>query len=191
MIDYSKSKIYKIESSETDQIYIGSTCRSLKERLHEHKADYKSYLKGNQHYITSFEIVKYADCYITLIEDYPCESKEDLLKREGKLIKRHDNVVNKKIEGRTHQESMKQYYENNKAKIKESMKQYRDNNKDKIKQHNKEYRENPTKIHCACGSTYVFYHKSDHLKTKKHTKYQNNLEADNSSDSSQYNSDSD
>jgi hypothetical protein len=33
MPDYSNGKIYKLVSDKTDMIYIGSTVRSLKERL--------------------------------------------------------------------------------------------------------------------------------------------------------------
>ena len=32
------------------------------------------------------------------------------------------------------------------------------------------------KINCECGSEYSFAHKHDHLKTKKHIKWQNDQE---------------
>jgi predicted GIY-YIG superfamily endonuclease len=42
--DYSKGKIYKIVCNKTGLVYIGSTCRSLEQRLKEHVYDSKRYL---------------------------------------------------------------------------------------------------------------------------------------------------
>jgi predicted GIY-YIG superfamily endonuclease len=49
-------RIYKIVSSETDDVYIGSTIRTLRERFKEHKERYNSYTMGKK-YTTSFEIM--------------------------------------------------------------------------------------------------------------------------------------
>ena len=52
-------KIYSIRSYETDAIYIGSTKQQkLCKRMVNHKTDYKRYLNGKKHYVTSYEIVK-------------------------------------------------------------------------------------------------------------------------------------
>ena len=37
MVDYSKAKIYKICNDVDDEIYIGSTCQSLSQRMAEHR----------------------------------------------------------------------------------------------------------------------------------------------------------
>ena len=45
-IDYSNSKIYKIQKIDgtvDDDVYIGSTCKSLNERMSVHKCNYKRY----------------------------------------------------------------------------------------------------------------------------------------------------
>src|SRR2546430_243205 len=93
--NYQDGKIYAIRSYQTDSVYYGSTTQTLTERLSLHKSDYKRYLNGNFHFITSFEILKYDDCYIELVEEYPCESKNELEKREGAVIKANNDAVNK------------------------------------------------------------------------------------------------
>jgi hypothetical protein len=50
-------------------------------------------------------MVQYDDCYIELLELFPCNSKEELCKREGELQRLHiDKLVSKRIEGRTRKE---------------------------------------------------------------------------------------
>ena len=109
MNKYIHSKIYKISSPQTDKIYIGSTCKELYERLSKHKNHYRDYLNGKQKYITSYEIIKFSDCIIELIEKVNCDNKKDLLIREGYYIRLYkNNVVNKYIAGRTRNEYKKQ-----------------------------------------------------------------------------------
>ena len=66
---YNSSKIYKICSNLTDNIYIGSTTQSLSQRLSEHVRRCNHYIKIDNNYISSFEIIKLGDYYITLIEE--------------------------------------------------------------------------------------------------------------------------
>ncbi len=68
--------------------------------------------------------------YIELLEDFPCESIEQLCKREGLCIKQI-GTLNLKISGRTKNE----YNEDNKDKIKEQKKEYYELNKDKFKEY--------------------------------------------------------
>jgi len=79
MPNYQNGKIYKIESPQTDQIYIGSTTQKLCDRMTNHRSDFKC-RKGN---CTSFKILEYGDAKIYLIELFPCNSKEELEAREG------------------------------------------------------------------------------------------------------------
>lgn len=92
-------KIYALKSPDTDKIYIGSTSRSLSQRWGEHKADIR-YLQANNpkkgyKKTTATEITKYGNAYIELIEEFKCESREDLLKREREIILKHSNCVNR------------------------------------------------------------------------------------------------
>ena len=127
-MDYKNGKIYSIRSYQTDDVYIGSTCSPLSKRLWGHKNDYKQYLNDKTNYTSSFEIIKFDDNYIELIELFPCGSKDELHKREGEIIRQTDNCVNKRIAGR----SQKEYELDNRDKILEKQKIYRENNRDKI-----------------------------------------------------------
>jgi hypothetical protein len=87
MNKYQNGKIYKLTSKQTDNIYVGSTTKPLVQRMSGHKCDYKC---------TSVEMLKYDDCIIELIEDYPCDSKTELEKREQHYIDLYkDIIVNK------------------------------------------------------------------------------------------------
>ena len=136
MPDYSKSKIYKIVCNITGLIYIGSTLQTLNQRLQEHKRDYRRYLNGKRYYITSFKIIENDNYDIILLEDFPCERKEQLHARERYFIE-NTECVNMNIPTRT----KKEYHEENKEQIKEQRKQYREENKEQIKEQNKQYHE--------------------------------------------------
>ena len=45
MPDYKNGKIYVIKSYETNDVYVGSTCRPLKQRFSRHKSEYKRKVK--------------------------------------------------------------------------------------------------------------------------------------------------
>jgi hypothetical protein len=131
-MDYKNGKIYKIVSDLTDDIYIGSTVQPLYKRLSHHKTTFKS----GKNNCKSIEIIKLGETRIELIEDFPCERKEQLNARKGYHIKLNkDNCVNKNIAGR----NMKQYREDNRAKILESKKKYREDNNAKITEYKKKY----------------------------------------------------
>ena len=141
MLDYSKSKIYRIVCNITGLVYIGSTSQSLIQRLQDHKFKYKSYLNKSNNYTSSFKIIENENYDIILIEDFPCERKEQLHSRERFWIENTD-CVNKNIPTRTKTEYQKNWYENNKDKNKEYQKKWYENNKDKKKKKNKEYYDN-------------------------------------------------
>ena len=94
---YAKGKIYAIRSFKTDKFYIGSTCLDLSKRFYQHKQKFSYNNRFGGDYMTSAELFKLGieDCYIELIEEYKCESRMQLQKREGELIRQHkDQVVN-------------------------------------------------------------------------------------------------
>jgi hypothetical protein len=181
-MDYKNGKIYTIRSYQTDDIYIGSTTQTLTKRLSKHKSDFKRWKKGTYHYVTSYELIKYNDVYIELLELCPCSNKMELFRREGELIRSMD-CINKNVNGRTDKERKeyikeykKEYYQENKEKLKIQMKEYKKENKEKIKEYleanKKKLKE---KFTCACGGKYIYYHKSQHFKTKKHLKFVNQV----------------
>ncbi len=81
--DYSQGKIYKIVCNKTGLIYIGSTYRDLDKRLKEHVDDCKRYLdKKTNHLISSIYVIISNDYKIELIENFPCQNRKELEKRE-------------------------------------------------------------------------------------------------------------
>ena len=51
--DYSQGKIYKIVCNKTGLVYIGSTYRSLEQRIKEHAYDCKRYLEKKSNKLIS------------------------------------------------------------------------------------------------------------------------------------------
>lgn len=96
--NYNESKIYKIISEYTDEIYIGSTTIDLNKRLSIHKNDYIRWEKNKFHYINSFQLIQYGDGYkIELLESYPCNNNKELTDRENYWINQFRSIaVNKK-----------------------------------------------------------------------------------------------
>ena len=196
-MNYKNGKIYNLVSFQTDKVYVGSTTQSLSRRKSKHKMSYNCWLNGNYHYVSSFELIKYNDCDIILLEEYPCENKMELHKREREWIEKL-NCVNKVIPTRTKKEhykdnkedilkKQKQYYKDNKEDVLLQHKQYYEDNKEDVlkkqkqyalknKEHKKEYdKTRQQKINCECGGRYTICHRAGHFRTKKHQEYVKNI----------------
>lgn len=141
MPNYENSKIYCIRSYQCEEIYIGSTIQNLSSRMSKHRSAYKK----NRSTTTATKILQYDDCYIELLEYYPCKNRMELNRKEGQYI-RNNNCVNKIIAGRTIQE-------------------YRLENKVAISNQKK------FNITCNCGSTIRKYSIYNHRISKKHLNY--------------------
>ena len=189
MTDYSQGKIYKIISSECDLVYYGSTVETLKIRLQKHKSSYNLFLKGKKRPMTSFQILEKGNYDIVLVEDYPCNSKEELQLREGEYIK-NNQCVNHNVAGRTPEEyyednherilnQRKQYREKNREIIRHKLKEYNEENREKINQRQRDYNKlNREKINqkiiCnICGSEILKRYLSRHQKSKKCLEHNN------------------
>ena len=153
MVNYANGKIYKIVCNITGKIYIGSTTLSLSQRLVQHRTDYNGWKNGKRKFVTSFGIIENGNYDIVLLEEFPCENKEQLYQRERFYIESLI-CVNKVIPTRTNKEyridnadKIKEYYIDNIDKIKDHQKNYYIDNADKIKEQSKLYRlENTDKI---------------------------------------------
>ena len=155
---YQNGKIYKIVDNGYNKCYIGSTIEALSTRMAKHRARYRFYLNGGD--TKSFKVWDIFDefgmvnCKIELVEEYPCENKIQLQKREGFHIQ-NINCVNKRVEGRTAQE-------------------YRDQHKDEKQQYDAEYRRNnkeriSEKFVCEiCQVCYTRRNRARHEKSLKH-----------------------
>ena len=134
MVDYQNAKIYKLWSPSQNLVYIGSTTQKLSQRKTKHVSDFKSWQNGKMNFVTSFSVLEFEDHRIELIENYPCNSKEELLKREGYYIKELD-CINKCVSGRT----QKEYYQDNKEELAKKHKEYYQNNKEELAKKKKQY----------------------------------------------------
>ena len=183
MPNYANGKVYKICSYNSD-VYYGSTCLKLCQRLAKHVSDWRLF-KLNKTYVsrvTSFSILEQGNYYIELVETVPCASKEELQIREKYWIKNNNCVNYYKNLSRTQRESIEYsatYYQNNKQAISAKTAIYRTLNKDIIKIKKKEYAErNAEKIKahrsenilCDCGNYYTRLHRKRHIETDYHKK---------------------
>lgn len=111
---------------------------------------------------------------IFLVEDYPCERKEQLLMRERLYIENYE-CMNKVIPVRLYDEMIKIKKEYKKKRYKEdeeyrnkmieTSSQYYHDNTERIKQYKNE------KYTCECGGRFTKSHRARHRATKKHQKF--------------------
>jgi predicted RNA-binding Zn-ribbon protein involved in translation (DUF1610 family) len=160
---YKNSKIYQITDLAYTECYIGSTTQQLSCRMSGHRRKYR-HVRNKTAYSLECSIFELFDkygvenCKIELIEDYPCETKEQLLKREGYHIQT-TCCVNRRIAGRTNTE-----YRNEHRYIKRVLdKIYRDTHKEQVLKWKR------TPFTCpTCGSCIMKAEKARHERSKKH-----------------------
>ena len=159
---YEKGKIYKITDVGYNKCYIGSTCETLSKRIDRHRCCYRRYLTHQDGWTTSFLLFEefgIENCKIELIENYPCNSKEELVRREGHYIKETE-CVNKVVSGRTKREYFLDNYEHLTRWRKEYVKKYNQENKEKKSEYDKQR----------------YNEKREHILQRVKTYYENNLE---------------
>ena len=78
-------------------------------RMAKHRHDYKIGKSCSSKMLFSED---YDNCKIILIENYPCDNKEQLHKQERCWVEKYD-CVNKNIPSRTLKEYQKEYYQEN------------------------------------------------------------------------------
>lgn len=191
---YQQGKIYKLCSARTNLCYIGSTCKSLTDRMSSHICSASG--NGKYKYISAFQILQYPDANIELVELFPCSNSLELRQREQHWID-NTNCCNR-FNAVRDPDYNKKYYEKNKEAILAKMAEYRDNNKEIIAERKSRYfRENKEKIaeyrrqeyvrekkrtcdaayraeklsqkiQCECGSSVSILNYNKHTGTKKH-----------------------
>lgn len=193
---YSRGKIYRIYSDVSNKIYIGSTIQPLSKRMGLHRSEKNETISRTMIQEDGIE-----NCHIVLLEDYPCENKEQLLMRERYWIETID-CINKRKSILTQEEQVdynRQWYEENREKLSEHKKQYYQENHDKILEYAKQYRqenhddileykkqyyqknrdeisEKGRQTHtCECGSTITIRNISRHSQSLKHQRFINGL----------------
>jgi hypothetical protein len=150
MPDYANGKIYKIVCNITGDQYIGATTQKLSQRLTCHVSK-----KNTDKKCKSKDIILRGDYQIVLIENYSCNNKEELERKEREYIE-SNTCVNKFIPTRTpkeyredHKEKYALYSKNNRDEINRKRREryvkntearslYRDENKDEINRKRRE-----------------------------------------------------
>ena len=137
MPDYQLSKIYKLVSNKTPDIYIGSCLMRLSTRLSCHKNKRNKCVSRNL-------FINEALITIVLIENYPCNTKNELKARELFHITSNNCInINKPfvcdIPFSDKQAWHKEYYQANTEHKKEYYKEYNLSHRDQIKTKSKEY----------------------------------------------------
>ena len=163
MTDYSKSVIYMIKKKDDDDnenIYIGSTKNFTKRKWDHKKRCNNPNTKGYN--LKVYQYVRdnggWNEFVMVVIQDYPCNCREELEEREDQIM----CEMNSKLNTVRAKRSKKEWRIDNLDKIKEKKKEYYQNNSDKINEKKSE------KIKCGkCGSEIARNHIAIHQKTKK------------------------
>ena len=144
-MDYQNGKIYRIVCEETGRQYIGSTCSTLVKRFSNHKRSRDCTCKD------------FINPKIILIEDYPCDRKEQLLMRERYHME-NTECVNLYRPIITKEEKEEKYIK------------YKLDNKDRFNEFKRQ-----RKI-CECGSNVSHGALERHKKTAKHKRLLGGIE---------------
>lgn len=158
MINYQNGKIYTIRYKlNNNLIYVGSTVQPLCKRFNRHIKNSYNEKETCKLYTMMRETNDYNNWYIELYENYPCNNKEELCKKEGEII-RLIGTLNMYIAGRTLQD----YKQEKRIEINNKNKEYYNKIKDIKEEKNKQI------IICDCGRSFRKDSLSKHLKSKIH-----------------------
>ena len=133
MVNYSNSKIYKLQCND-GHFYIGSTCDELRKRFHAHKAISP---KSTSKVYTHINSIGWDNVRIILIEEFECETKDQLRQKEDEYIQKEIknelclNVNFAIVNKNKYNTYQKQYVEDHKEELKEYRKQYVEDHKEK------------------------------------------------------------
>jgi len=83
-MDYKNGKIYKLQC-EDGHYYIGSTTRLLRKRFYDHK--HSASKTRNSRVYQHINALGWDRVRIVLVEDFPCDSKEHLVRKEDEHIR--------------------------------------------------------------------------------------------------------
>jgi hypothetical protein len=174
-------RVYKITSPQTEKVYVGSTKKTIEARFGDHKSDYKT--RGDKINIGSFDILKFDDAKVELLEEREFNNTKELYLLERFYMEQFENTTNKLrpiVSNDDVVEYQKKYHEANKERIKKlnienkdkikiSRRKYYDANINKIKEYQKEV------LVCKCGCNITRKAMKNHERTKRHIKQINNI----------------
>lgn len=152
-VDYKLGKVYKIYSAQAEECYVGSSAQKhLSTRFAQHKNSYKKWSADpeNEKFVSVYDLLKFGDCVIEILEVSPCTCREELLKKEREWFDKLP-CVNKLAPYRTvdekisiKQETHRKYREEQGEKLLKKKRFYHQDNKDTINRKRREkHAENP------------------------------------------------
>jgi hypothetical protein len=167
-IDYSKTIMYKIVPNDLNisECYIGHTINfTNRKRLHKCRCNNQKTEGYNfKVYKTIRDNGGWDNWSMVLVESYPCSNRLEAAARERYWYENLNGNLNSQVPNTTHNESVKNWKNNNPEKVllqaKKDCAIYR--------------KKNTKKINCDCGGRYTILNKSTHLKSKKHLKFFSN-----------------
>lgn len=196
---YWSGKIYKIINNTTSQFYIGSTTKKIEHRFQEHISCSKNEEKYSAKIYKHMRETDIDDWSVSLIQIFPCETKDELREREQyyiALLKPELNEFKAYCPEETQSEYNAVYRKDNRAKIAETNKNYRDKNKERLAKYCAIYNEKnkariaetkriyyvknkeriaakqAEKIECEiCGFSLLKRHFKKHCETKRHASF--------------------
>eukprot|EP00035_Acanthoeca_spectabilis_P016665 m.345499 g.345499 ORF g.345499 m.345499 type:complete len:324 (+) comp16558_c0_seq5:1022-1993(+) len=121
-------------------LYVGSTCLPLSKRLYSHKY---SGMNDNRHgkmklYQHVEQLDGWDNFYIELHEVYPCNTKDELFRRERQVQRELKASLTERIAGRKWTE----YYEDNKEHLKQNSKEWYEAHREEVIENMKKCRTN-------------------------------------------------
>jgi len=181
-MSYKNGKIYKIEPKvehEAHEIYAGSTRQSLNDRFNHHTSTYECKTQKKCSVFNLFDKYGKHNCKISLIENFPCESREELLCRESHFFKtlKCVNINNPYVTTEQSKERVKKWYSEHIEHRKKYMEEYTQKNYDALRAKKLEYKQvNKVKLarqqlethNCLCGMKYTQCNRQRHFRTRFH-----------------------
>lgn len=130
--DYTQAKIYLLRNRYNDtDMYVGSTIQPLFNRLEGHMCESERSPNSKVYATVASD---WKNWYIELYEEFPCETLQQLHRREGEVQRRLCSNLNTAIAGRTKEEYMLE----NREKINDRAKEYYQKNSEKVKLYNRD-----------------------------------------------------
>jgi hypothetical protein len=155
--------IYKLTTTESDEVYIGMTTTTLEVRNQKHKTSFMRWCEGKRDgYVSYFKLYQHGHqtIRIELVEE-----TEDLT-REGWHIQNTPNCVNMVVAGAYAAAGGEKQY----------VKKWHEEHPDQVKSaKQKHYEKVKAKELCECGMQYMIKHKQRHLASKGHNDRINNV----------------
>lgn len=174
---YKNGKIYKILCVD-GHYYYGSTIQRLYERLSSHKKLSKTAKTVLYNHIN---IIGWDNASMQLVEDYPCETNQQLRAKEDEYITKSKddplclNVNRAYVSEDEYKKKMKEYYEENKDAILTYSVFYREDHRDEILEKKSAYREKNRTLLCEKQKKYV-QQNSERVHKAKKKYYENHKE---------------